>query len=670
MPKKSLFQYSNSFCLFAFFIMLLSGIASAAQPVDLGTLLEEMADLSRLTTLGKQAYTTGQFSSYDRRSTDPSIATEENWFANTDRNQHLRVEEQSGRKEWVLMDAEGPGAIVRFWSANPTEGGVVRFYLDHASEPVIEMPLASLLEGKTKPFISPICGERGKGWNSYLPIPYEKHCKVTIDASDIYYIINYRTYVSDTEVKSFTLADTEKYNKELRAVSEAFKHPGNFETAPGATVKAFDVTVEGADSEDCSFDGPSAISGIQCKVTADDLEQALRGCLLKISFDGQAPSVVAPLGDFFGTAPGINPYQSLPSGVLADNTLYSRWIMPFKEKAEVELINFNRFPVTLSLHFFITPHAWTDDTLYFHAKWKGVQDIPTRPMQDWNFMSGTGVGRFCGVLLHITNPVTQWWGEGDEKIYVDGDTFPSFFGTGSEDYFGYAWCDTEVFTHAYHNQIRCDGPANFGQSCVSRFHIMDDIPFRKDFRFDMEIWHWADVLISQSITAYWYAAAGATDNFPEPSADLLTVPVYPVPEAVKGALEGEKMRAIEVSRGTVDAQSGSWPWSSFLQLWWRGGEPGDHLKLRFPVAEAGNYEVSAVFTKAPDYGIHELAVNGKVIAPSVDLFNAGEVIVAEPVSLGRADFTKGLNFIDVKILGKHPDSTDYMFGLDYILLTP
>jgi hypothetical protein len=80
--------------------------------------------------------------------------------------------------------------------------------------------------------------------------------------------------------------------------------------------------------------------------------------------------------------------------------------------------------------------------------------------------------------------------------------------------------------------------------------------------------------------------------------------------------------------------------------------------------------VSAVFTKAPDYGIHELAVNGKVIAPSVDLFNAGEVIVAEPVSLGRADFTKGLNFIDVKILGKHPDSTDYMFGLDYILLTP
>jgi len=70
-------------------------------------------------------------------------------------------------------------------------------------------------------------------------------------------------------------------------------------------------------------------------------------------------------------------------------------------------------------------------------------------------------------------------GEGDEKIYVDGETFPSHFGTGSEDYYGYAWGSTEVFTHAYHNQPRCDDPKNYGNTSVNRFHVIDDIPLTK-----------------------------------------------------------------------------------------------------------------------------------------------------------------------------------------------
>ena len=61
-----------------------------------------------------------------------------------------------------------------------------------------------------------------------------------------------------------------------------------------------------------------------------------------------------------------------------------------------------------------------------------------------------GRGRFCGVMLHVWNPRGGWWGEGDEKFFVDGEKFPSTFGTGSEDYFGYAWCDPHLFQRAYH----------------------------------------------------------------------------------------------------------------------------------------------------------------------------------------------------------------------------
>ena len=80
---------------------------------------------------------------------------------------------------------------------------------------------------------------------------------------------------------------------------------------------------------------------------------------------------------------------------------------------------------------------------------------------------------------------------------MDGETFPSHFGTGTEDYYGYAWCWPGLFTHAYHAQPRCDGPGNYGRTSVNRFHILDRIPFTKDFKFDMELWHWHATLQGQ-----------------------------------------------------------------------------------------------------------------------------------------------------------------------------
>jgi len=186
-----------------------TGQFAAGETVTLETLLKETVSLERLAVAPSPAYMTRQFSSYDRKSTDPAALTEENWFANHDRKQHLRVEQNQGREEFVLMDADGPGAVVRFWSANPVEGDIVRFYLDNNEYPAIEMPLYVLLGGKTAPFIAPFSGERGKGWNCYMPIPYEKHCKITISEGDIYYQINYRTYEAGASVKTFTLAQAD-----------------------------------------------------------------------------------------------------------------------------------------------------------------------------------------------------------------------------------------------------------------------------------------------------------------------------------------------------------------------------------------------------------------------------------------------------------------------------
>ncbi|HYG33743.1 MAG TPA: hypothetical protein VEC99_03105, partial [Clostridia bacterium] len=115
--------------------------AFAAEPATVTTakLLEEATDLSGMAVFPSPAYLCKQFSSYDRVSKSPS----QDWFANGDAGQYLRVEERAGRKEHVMMDAPGPGAIVRIWSANPA--GTLRIYLDGAEQPTIESPMSELL---------------------------------------------------------------------------------------------------------------------------------------------------------------------------------------------------------------------------------------------------------------------------------------------------------------------------------------------------------------------------------------------------------------------------------------------------------------------------------------------------------------------------------------------
>jgi hypothetical protein len=410
------------------------------------------------------------------------------------------------------------------------------------------------------------------------------------------------------------------------------------------------------------------------KLSGDDLEQSIRGTVIEITYDDQnAPAVTAPLGDFFGTAPGLNEYRSLCSRVMSDGTMYSHWVMPFKRRVSIRLRNMSDRRLDGSVKVKISPYKWTKNSMYFHAGFRSEYPIKTRPRQDWNFLTTTGKGRFVGDMLHVTNPVKDWWGEGDEKIYVDGETFPSHFGTGSEDYFGYAWCWPEKFTHAYHNQPRCDGPGNYGQTCVSRFHIIDNIPFTKSFKFDIEVWHWAECEIAMAETAYWYAFAGGTNTFAPLTADNLKIiepTPLPPPRKVEGALEGEDLKIIEKTAGAAERQDFGDRMSGGSHLWWRDAKVGDLLSVAVPVEKAGKYDVFAAFTKAVDYGVHTITINGKEAAKDLDLFNNG-VIVAPEQSLGTFDLDKGENTLKISITGANPQAIkSYMFGLDYLRLVP
>ncbi len=640
--------------------------AAHAAPITTATLLRDMTDLAGMASFPDPLYTCSQFSSYDRNAKSPA----ENWFANGDRGQHLRVEERDGRKESVMMDAQGPGAIVRIWSANPA--GTLRIYLDGQPEPALAAPMEDLLGGRVPGLPSPLAGERSRGWNLHFPIPYARHCKVTTDSGDIYYHVNYRTYPQGTEVETFRRALLEELAGPVRDTAAALADPRAGGRPPGGTAEAVEETLAPGATGAREFAGPAALSVPALRVEADDVEAALRGVVIEAAFDGE-PCVAVPLGDFFGSAPGINPFAALPLGMAANGELYSNWLMPFAKSATIRLTNTGRQPVRIAGSLALHPHRWTDRSLHFHAGWRSACDVPTRPMIDWNYLTARGRGVFAGASFAIDNPVRDWWGEGDEKIYVDGETFPSHFGTGTEDYYGYAWCNPALFTHAYHSQSRCDGPGNYGRTSVNRFHILDRIPFTRDLRFDMELWHWHErCKVNMAVTAYWYARPGASDQFPPVTPEAAVVRPLEAwqPPRVAGALEGEELKILAVT-GTAAPQD--WPGlSGERHLWWHVGvQPGGSLTVLFPAPNPGRYRVFARCMKAKDYGIHQLAVNGRAAGAPIDFFHAPDPAPSDEIDLGVHTLEAANNRLTVTATGANPQAEPaHMFGLDYLRLVP
>lgn len=635
------------------------------EPLDTETLLSEMIDLQGLCFFPKPYFSCRQFSSFDRGSVSP----DQGWFANRDCGNFLRTEENQGRTEYVMMDARGPGAVVRIWSANP--GGTMRVYIDGSPRPALEAAMTDLLSGKTDGFPHPICHTSSKGWNSYYPFPYSRSCKITSDAGNFYYQINYRTYESGTPVVSFDSETAARMKTEAERVAGVLATSCDSLRVAGKCVeRPFELNWEEGSTGTITMariTGEQAVRSLSIEVKAADPDAALRGLVLRGTFDG-IETIVTPLGDFFGTAPGRDAYQSLPLGITEDGVLQSRWMMPFRRKAEFRVENRLGIAAAVKGVILSSPEAWTDRSMYFHARWRIDKQIATRPMQDWNYLHAGGRGVYVGDALYIANPVKGWWGEGDEKIYVDNETFPSHFGTGTEDYYGYAWCSPDLFHHAFHNQPRCDGPGNYGHTSINRWHIIDCIPFKEAFRMDMEVWHWTDTKIDYAVTAYWYALPGGRDNFESPSLDdleLSKIPEYVV-RRVEGAIEAEEMTVLS-KVGTAQRQDASNAYSGEAQLWWQGASKGDELFLAFESSEKGRRRVIAVFTKAPDYGIHQITVNGQKAGHPIDLYKSGPWGPTEEIELGIFPISKGRNLITVSVVGTNEKAVKkHMFGMDYI----
>jgi len=355
--------------------------------------------------------------------------------------------------------------------------------------------------------------------------------------------------------------------------------------------------------------------------------------------------------------------------------------MPFNEKVKIEFLNLGSQSVKLARYKILTkPWKWDKRSCYFHAAWKQWPEIKTQSNEkakdrgalDLTWITVKGQGSYVGDALTLFNTANAWWGEGDEKIYVDGEHFPSHIGTGTEDYYGYAWCKPAFFQSAFHAQPSGDGNFKPGFTVNSRFRALDAIPFTKSIKFDMELWHWAATTMSYAPATFWYARPGATwDVKPDPKEAKRPIPISVEdiikPRIVEGAIEGEKLTIIERTGGVTEIQNiPHFKWSRNAQLWWRDGKPGDTLTVEFELDHGGDYDVTLGITKAIDYAICKIDINGETEAGSIDFFNLS--VIARDIRLGRCKLLKGKNKLKVTILGANPAAAKkHMFGLDYIL---
>ena len=166
------------------------------------------------------------------------------------------------------------------------------------------------------------------------------------------------------------------------------------------------------------------------------------------------PKVIldCPVSDFFGSGVGMNGVQSWYRTVLTNGTMVCCWVMPCRKRARLTVANLAEQSIRVSFRAIVSPWSWDDRSMHFHSVWHYEAGLKTPPLRDWNFVKLTGQGVYVGDTLALFNPIATWYGEGDEKIWVDGESFPSHLGTGTEDYYGFSSrtliCATPVCTRS------------------------------------------------------------------------------------------------------------------------------------------------------------------------------------------------------------------------------
>lgn len=291
-----------------------------------------------------------------------------------------------------------------------------------------------------------------------------------------------------------------------------------------------------------------------------------RKVVLKIYWDDQTqPSVLAPIGDFFGLMNSLSGnLDSLPLCVVAEDSevhrfggaaaLSSFFQMPFNRRARVVLENQSDRPYLqyFYIDYELQDRPFPEDVAYFHAHWR--RSAPTTGWapdlqvnspetnvpnltgaENYVVLDVQGEGHYVGCVLAVVHHQGTYPGEGDDMVFVDGETWPPrYHGTGLEDYFGHAWQMQHRQSWHGGSIVHTDDVPGFQHSY--RFHLTDPIRFSRSIRVTIEHGHANHLADDWSSVAYWYQALPSPTlriaDLPHrlPPRPVLPAPAYQPPD--------------------------------------------------------------------------------------------------------------------------------------------
>jgi hypothetical protein len=236
----------------------------------------------------------------------------------------------------------------------------------------------------------------------------------------------------------------------------------------------------------------------------EERTELLRSTVIRAYWDGQEhPSIECPLGDFMGFAHSkVTPYQSALHSI-GENGAFNFWLpMPFTEGAKITLTNESELAFWLFYQIDYTINdAHPDDVGRLHVCFR--RENPTTLKEDFELLpQRNGKGRYIGSVMGIRTLHPGWWGEGEVKIYMDGDTdFPTIAGTGSEDYVGLSY-GIQNTMYTYHGcnllytsdstvralDIQANKEVDMNRQYISmyRWHLPDPIYWKEECRITIQ----------------------------------------------------------------------------------------------------------------------------------------------------------------------------------------
>jgi hypothetical protein len=386
--------------------------------------------------------------------------------------------------------------------------------------------------------------------------------------------------------------------------------------------------------------------------------------------------VEAPVGDFFANCFGKRrEVLSLPVAVEDADSYNCFWQMPFRKSARIEIENQSDKPISLLYYNvdWIKKDKLPRDTPYFYAQYR--QEYPAQKGQDYVVLDTKGKGHYVGTVLAVRTRSPSWFGEGDEKIYIDGEAKPSIWGTGTEDYFLSAWglktTSTPCFGVPYFDQWGIVG----GHTSAYRWHIHDPLVFHKGIKVTFEHFGWIspDENPNYKATswnereddyasvAFWYQTGEPTFAARAPRARERRLPTLERLIAYgRDCTASQHHGAGTVTTQQLELYDGP-------QLLYRAPQAeGAWLEIPFEVKQKEPLRLLLNLTKSYDFGRYQASLNGVKLGGPMDLYS--DKVTSQEFHL--LDFwpDPGAYTLRLECVGKNPASTGYYCGLESVRL--